>query len=438
MFFEIPAPVLQALEILEKHGFACYIVGGCVRDSVMGRIPTDWDIATNALPEQVKRCFSGYTVHDTGLAHGTVTAVIDSMPLEITTYRIDGDYADHRRPQDVTFTDSLRTDLARRDFTVNAMAYHPRAGLRDFFGGTQDIRNRLIRCVGDADKRFNEDALRIMRAMRFASVLGFGVDPQTAESMHKNKALLGMIAAERINAELIKLIAGEGAPHVIDEFLDVVCVFIPELAPSCKSNSNCTDTRWQNMLSALNHTRPVPALRLAILFCGAGPPAHAGYDAQNNAQHCAKVFAERLRQLKCDNVTIALTTDLIRHCQSDITSSPESVKRWLSRLGKQNLRLLLEMRRSFLIADKITNEEKLVQLEKTEKIIADIISQKQCYRIKDLQIDGNDLLAIGIKKGPLIGKILERLLDMVIAGDAENEASQLIAHAKRIAGEQGM
>ena len=216
---KIPKDVQQVLNILKKNGFQAYVVGGCVRDSVMGRTPLDWDVTTNAMPDEIKKAFASFKTVDTGIQHGTVLIISGETPVETTTFRIDGSYSDNRHPDSVKFTPSLKEDLARRDFTINAMAYNEEEGIIDCFGGIDDIKNKVIRCVGDPDKRFNEDALRILRAIRFSSVLGFGIEKETQESVIKNKNLLSNIAVERIDTELTKLLCGDNVFDVLDDYL---------------------------------------------------------------------------------------------------------------------------------------------------------------------------------------------------------------------------
>lgn len=430
MYLSLPAPVMRVLKILEEQGFEAYVVGGCVRDSIMGKTPKDWDITTNALPTQTEACFCRrkIAVHRTGFAHGTVTVVVDGMPLEVTTYRIDGEYKDHRRPQNVTFTDSLYSDLARRDFTINAMAYHPRTGLCDFFGGVSDIEKKLVRCVGDADKRFSEDALRILRALRFASELGFEIEAETAKSIHNNKHLLRGISAERISAEFSGLITGMGAPGVLEEFLDVVYVFIPEIAPE-DAQAKTHRGSLKVTLAAIGHSRPVLALRLAILFYGAA----AGGDNCRCGPLCAQAASSRLRQLRYDRATIQATAELIRHFGCEIGPEPEQVKRWLGRLGEERLGLLLDMKKAVLAAQGLGHTKQVLKIDKAIKIMTEVLSQNQCFCRGDLKVKGSDLIRLGINEGPMIGKLLDRLLELVITGEAKNEKAELLKLAKRMA-----
>ena len=232
MTIQLPSVVLLAIERLEAHGHRAYAVGGCVRDSLIGRTPNDWDITTSARPEETAAAFVGFKTVETGVKHGTLTVIIDGTPLEITTFRNDGEYADNRHPIAVTFSDTPEEDLSRRDFTVNAMAYHPKEGLLDLFGGQDDLQRRIIACVGEPKRRFDEDGLRILRAIRFASVLDFEIEEQTAKAVHAQRELLGNIAAERIREEFCKLIMGKGAVAILRDFSDVIGVFLPEILPA--------------------------------------------------------------------------------------------------------------------------------------------------------------------------------------------------------------
>ncbi len=269
--------VNTALELLEAAGYEAYLVGGAVRDFVRDSSPAkDWDIATNALPEQVKAVFAGFRLIETGLKHGTVTVVIDHIQLEITTYRVDGGYTDHRHPDAVSFTRSLKEDLERRDFTMNALAYHPAAGVVDLVGGRADIEAGLVRCVGDPDRRFREDGLRMLRALRFASVYGMTIEPGTAAAVHRNRALLERIAAERVQAELTKLLCGRGAAAVLRSFADVLEVLIPELVPMFgfdQRNPHHDRDVWEHTIAVVEHTPPEPVLRWAALFHDMGKPS---------------------------------------------------------------------------------------------------------------------------------------------------------------------
>ena len=271
----LPSQVHTALDRLEAAGWEAFVVGGAVRDALRGCAAGDWDITTNAEPEQVERVFSGERLIETGLRHGTVTVLLDGLPLEITTYRVDGGYSDHRRPDSVTFTRSLRDDLLRRDFTMNALAYNPQTGLVDICGGAEDLARGVVRCVGEPERRFREDGLRILRALRFASVLGFTIEPETAAAIHRCAELLRYLAAERVLSELTKLLCGQNAGAVLREFSDVLAVPIPELRPMfgfAQHNPHHDRDVWQHTVAVVEHIPPEPVLRWAALLHDVGKP----------------------------------------------------------------------------------------------------------------------------------------------------------------------
>ena len=276
----LPPQVHTALDRLTVAGWEAYVVGGAVRDALRGCPAGDWDITTNAEPAQVERVFAGERLIETGLKHGTVTVLLDGLPLEITTYRVDGDYTDHRRPDAVRFTRSLREDLMRRDFTMNALAYNPRTGLVDICGGAEDIARGVVRCVGEPDRRFQEDGLRILRALRFASVLGFQIAPETAAAIHRSRALLQYLAAERVRSELTKLLCGQNVGAVLREFADVLAVPIPELRPMFgfeQHNPHHDRDVWQHTAAVVEHIPPEPVLRWTMLLHdGQAPLFHRG------------------------------------------------------------------------------------------------------------------------------------------------------------------
>ena len=279
MLSHIPSPARTVLEQLHNAGYAAYVVGGCVRDSLLGRVPGDWDITTAARPEQVHTALSGMTVLDTGLQHGTVTAVVDDLRLEITTFRTEGTYSDHRRPDSVTFAQTIEEDLSRRDFTVNAMAFSPETGLIDPFGGQIDLKNGILRAVGDPEKRFDEDALRILRGLRFAARLGFAIEAQTAQAMQSQKALLAALAPERVQAELLPLLCAPHGVEVLRQYRDIFAVVIPQLAPMFdfdQQNKHHLYDVWEHTLHTMEHIAPDPCLRLVMLLhdCARSEGAH--------------------------------------------------------------------------------------------------------------------------------------------------------------------
>lgn len=436
---ETPKQVEYIISTLEANGHNAHAVGGCVRDSLLGGVPEDWDICTSALPYRIKECFKTHSVIETGLQHGTVTIILDSKPFEVTTYRIDGEYSDNRRPDNVEFTDNLRDDLSRRDFTINAMAYNPKTGIIDFFGGGDDLKSKIIRCVGNADKRFNEDALRIMRALRFASVLGFSVESDTAKAIRKNRKLLQNIAAERINAEFSKLVTGACASDLMYDFTPVIEEIIPEVSEMVDFNQNTKYHHldvWRHTLLSVKNAPADTILRLTLLLHDVGKPrCYNETDGVGHFYGHAEVSVEMaktiLTRLKYDGRTIETVTKLVSTHDAQIVPQIKSVKRWLNKIGEDMLRLLIEVKRADngAVAPEY-QQERLNALREISALLDEIIEQKQCFSLKDLAVDGNDLIDIGIPRGREIGVMLNRLLDMVIDGKVTNDRDELIYIAK--------
>jgi tRNA nucleotidyltransferase (CCA-adding enzyme) len=394
MNINIPKEVEAALNILHEKGFEAYIVGGCVRDSILGLFPSDWDITTSAKPEEIIRCLSGYRTIETGIKHGTVVVIIDKMQIEITTYRIDGEYSDNRRPDNVLFTDSIEFDLNRRDFTINALAYNKNE-IIDLFGGIDDINNKIIKCVGDPDERFNEDGLRILRALRFASVLNFGIEKNTSESINKNKNLLDNISKERINTELNKLLTGSNFPRILMDYRNVIEVFIPEL-----NSLDNEETAYR-----LNAMKSVDSLilRLSVLLYRTEAPDKI------------------LSRLKYDNLTIKTVKLLTSSIDEKIYPEPVNIKRWLNRINYVNLYNIIQIKKALF-------KFECENLTNSEKVMDEIIETNQCYSLKTLAVGGQDLIDLGVPKGENIGKILNEVLNEVIEGKLENKKDSLISY----------
>lgn len=438
---KIPPYAKKALDILNENGYSAYIVGGCVRDMLLGTVPCDYDITTNALPEQIKSIFNQYHVIETGIKHGTITVVIDKKPLEITTYRIDGEYKDNRRPESVIFTDNVNYDLARRDFTINAMAYNQKSGLVDIFGGKDDLSRKLIRCVGDATTRFKEDALRILRALRFASVLCFDIDKSTSISIHENKALLKNIAAERIQAEFFKLICGKNAARIINEYKDVIAVFAPKIESifdfEQHSKYHIYDV-WEHSICTLSHTEPKLTLRLAALFHDIGKSDCFTID-ENGAGHFyshAKFSTDHTRDilnaLKCDNATKNNVLKLISYHDAVLCDSKKSIKKWLSKLGEELFFDLISLQKADTLAHNPNHIGKRIeQLDKIKNLTDEVILEGECFSLKDLAVNGHDMISVGIK-GEKIGHTLKELLSLVIDSKIENKKKALIEMAKKL------
>lgn len=427
--------VNTAIRQLERAGFEAYLVGGSVRDAVRGAASAaDWDITTNALPEQIKTLFARYRIIETGLRHGTVTVLIDQIPLEITTYRIDCGYTDHRRPDRVQFTQTLEEDLARRDFTMNAMAYNPSTGLVDPFHGQEDLRLRQIRCVGDPDRRFREDGLRILRALRFASTLELEIEPETAAVIHRTKELLRHIAPERIHSELTKLLCGPGVSAILKEFRDVIAIPIPELSllfDFDQHNPHHDKDVWLHTAAVVAASPPSPALRWASLLHDIGKPHCFSRGADGIGHfygHAAKSTALAdaiLTRLRFDNAGRERIVRLIRYHDLPISAEEKQLKRLLNKHGTEISRELIDLHRADTLGLAPVYWDRLPLFDEAETMLDALLRQKTCFSLRDLAINGNDLLALGMT-GKNIGEALDRCLDMVIDEAIVNEREALL------------
>lgn len=388
----IPGYITSVLDILYNNGFEGYLVGGCVRDAMMGTMPHDFDLTTNALPDEMLRIFSGHRIIETGLKHGTVTVVSEGENVEITTYRIDGTYLDNRRPSDVTFTRSLGEDLSRRDFTVNALAYSPKDGLVDLFGGMADLENAVIRCVGEPDRRFGEDGLRIMRALRFAAVLGFDIHKDTSLSIHNSKHLLSNISAERIYAELKKLLCGKSAADVICEYSEVFFHVFESVTSDCR--------RFCSNAASIGYVADVHWTRLAALLFGFGDDAVSAF----------------MRSLKPDNHTFNAVKNLCRLTRLPIASDKYSVRRLMSEYDDDIISAMADIARIY--RDDF-DYDAFMSVYTAQK------EANPCVRINQLAVSGNDLISFGIPKGPQIGEMMHKILDAVIEDKCINTYSDI-------------
>jgi tRNA nucleotidyltransferase (CCA-adding enzyme) len=436
----LPVEVREVLGRLNAAGYQSYIVGGCVRDSLIGDEPKDFDVATNALPDQMKAVFSEYRVVDTGIKHGTITVLVNRLPIECTTYRVDGTYSDGRHPDSVEFTGDIKADLSRRDFTINAMAYRPREGLVDIYGGEKDLFSRVLRCVGDPDERFNEDALRIMRALRFSSVLGFEMDPPTVAAVFRNRNLLKNISKERIAKELTLLVCGRNAATVLERFPTVLSVFIPEIIPMIgfeqHSRYHIYDV-WKHTAVAVGAAKPDKYVRLALLFHDIAKPACFKQDAtgaghfSGHEEVGAKMADTILRSLKYDNVTIDNVRRLVRDHYITPVADRISVKKLLSEIGYQNWKMLAEVLRGDNLAKQSFCFERIPVIEAMKTMADDIVEKHECYTIGMLAIDGTQIAALGAT-GADIRRILNTLLSEVIAGSLPNRNAELTARSRII------
>lgn len=442
MTMDMPKNVDTAINLLQSAGFEAYAVGGCVRDSLLGKTPNDWDITTSAKPEDMKSVFAEFHCIDTGIKHGTVTVVIDGESLEITTFRLDGEYEDNRHPKSVTFTSNLGADLGRRDFTVNAMAYSKKTGTVDLFGGQNDLKNKIIRCVGDPDRRFNEDALRILRALRFASALDFEIEEKTAQSLLKNRALLGNISEERIAKELLKLVCGKGAKRILTDFAPVLFEILPELQPMYKNSHDnphhCYDI-YEHTLIAVESIDPEPTLRFAMLLHDCGKPAVKKFD-ENGVAHfyghqriSAEISAQILARLKVSNKFRDEILFLVsNHDRWELYENTEKMPRYLSKFGLDGVLNLLKVMRADVLTQSPEYRYRLYQIADAEETAKNLAAQKPCLSLSELQINGRTLMDIGIPQGRKLGAVLAQLLDEVIDGVTKNTQEALTTRAREI------
>ena len=419
----------RIINILERNGYEAYAVGGCVRDTLMGKVPADWDITTNCMPDDMIRCFEDYRIIETGLKHGTVTVLIDGVGYEVTTYRRDGEYTDNRHPDKVTFVTDIASDLSRRDFTINAMAYNPKSGLVDLFGGREDIENKVIRCVGSPDKRFSEDALRILRALRFASVLDFSIDKTTSDAIFAFKDFLDNISKERINVEFTKLLCGQRNVDIIREYFDVICVFIPEMKPMKGFDQK---TRWhiydvlEHTLHSLDNANDDFIVKMTMLLHDIAKPHTFSMDDRGghftgHQARSAEIAREILNRLRYDKNTTSAIVQLISEHDNRFDSNPKKIKRILNKLGPENGKRLIAVQKADNLAqnpEQVRNG--LQSIIESEKIMDRIIAENQVFSLAQLEISGKDLIAMGVKPGPDIGRILQQILDDVIDCKIEN------------------
>lgn len=437
----MPAYITRALSLIDAAGKRAWPVGGCVRDSLMGRIPDDYDITTDALPEDTKRIFDRFTVIETGIKHGTVTVMIDSHPVEITTLRRDGEYTDSRHPTSVSFTDCLKEDLARRDFTINAMAYSEHGGIVDPFGGIQDIDNRIIRCVGDPEKRFSEDALRILRMLRFSAVLGFTPEEETAKAAHKLAPSLSMISHERVRDELVKMLCGRNALHILCDFPDIISVIIPEIKPCIgfdqKSPHHIYDV-YGHCIHALDSAPPTPEIRLAALLHDIEKPACFFIGADGNG-HCrghasksALTAKTILNRFRFDSKTLSRIVRLIELHDSYPKPNRAAVRRDIANCGPELWYQLEALRKADSAAKAPGAYGNENEYFRRVRLLADsIIADGDCISLKDLAVDGNDIRTL-TGDGKTVGDILDSLLEEVINGSLSNEREVLIAAAAEL------
>lgn len=438
---DLPRPVCDLISRLEEAGFSAYAVGGCVRDTLLSLQPHDWDLCTSARPEDMQRVFQGEHVAETGLRHGTLTVILDHIPYEITTFRTDGSYTDHRHPDSVTFVEDVAGDLARRDFTVNAMAYSPHTGLVDLFGGREDLDRRVIRCVGVPEERFREDALRILRALRFASVFDFSVDPETEKALRLLAPTLNNVAAERVREELMKLLCGPGAGRILRGYPDVLSVIIPDIAPMVgydQRNHHHHFDLWEHTVQGVENIPPNPVLRLTMLLHDTGKPSVCTLDEKGEAhyrghQAVSAEIADRVTDaLRFDRETRERVIRLVRYHDIPLRTDSGEVNldrsfllRRLNRFGEEDLRALFCIHRADRIATGHSPREREDRrMAERMNALDALLASRPCFTLKDLAVNGNDLKAFGLK-GPALGDALRQLLEAVMDGRVPNEKDEL-------------
>ncbi len=437
----LPKTVHEVLAKLEKNGYEAYVVGGCVRDALMGIEPKDFDVTTDATPREVKSVFCGNPVIETGIMHGTVTVLIDHFPIEVTTFRIDGEYVDLRRPLRVEFTRSINEDLARRDFTINAIAYSEKSGIVDPFEGKQDLADGIIRCVGDPKKRFEEDALRILRAVRFASVLGFAIEPLTQKALLEKKDTIKSVAIERISSEFFSLLCGKNIENVLIEYSELFAVIVPELSLAfefLQNNPYHAYDVYTHTAKVVANTSPKLDIRLAAFFHDIGKPKTYSQDVKGighfyGHQKLSSQMADTiLRRMKTDNETREKTILLVLYHDIQIKPERKAVKRVLNRFSEEFFLDLINLKKADVSGQHPDLIGRVLELDTLVRIYEDIIRENECFNLKDLVISGGDLILLGVVPGKQIGVILNDCLSKVISGILSNNKDMLIEYVLSI------
>lgn len=434
----IPSPAAAILRRLERAGYEAWLVGGCVRDALLGLSPQDWDVCTSALPEETAAALHGWKILPTGLRHGTVTVVLEGSPWEVTTYRADGPYADHRHPAAVTFLSRVEGDLARRDFTINAMAYDPARGLIDPYGGRQDLAAGLLRCVGEPARRFEEDALRMLRAARFCAQKGLVAEPATAAAVLAGRQGLRAVSAERVLAELTQLLCGAWAEGALLAFGELLAVPIPELAPLfgfAQQNPHHDRDVWAHTAAVVGGTPPQPALRWAALLHDIGKPACFTQDQNGvghfygHAQKSCELAGALLRRLRMDTATRGRVLALVQYHDLPLAPDKKQLRRLLNRLGgEEPLRQLIALHRADTMGQAPCCQGRLALYDQTEAALAELLAGDACFSLKDLAVNGRDMAALGLA-GREIGGALRACLDAVLEGGLPNEREALLGYA---------
>ncbi len=435
---EIPSGANEIIHTLQDKGYEAFLVGGCVRDSILKRPIHDYDITTSATPDEMMEIFKDKRIIETGLQHGTITIVIDGEPYEVTTYRIDGNYSDSRRPDKVTFTKSLEEDLKRRDFTINAMAYNDEVGLVDPFNGMEDIEHYKIRCVGRAEDRFSEDALRILRAIRFASQLGFVVDSDVSLNIHKMYKNLENISIERINSEFCKIAASSDFCVQMVLYHEVFSLFIPEIKNMFgfqQNNPYHIYDVWNHTVHAIEYCESDDLVtRLSVFFHDIGKP-HCYQDSEDDIRHfkghgrvSADMTDKIMKRLRFDNDTREKVVELVYYHDATFEVGKKYVKRWLNKIGEEQFKRLLNIRRADIKAQADINQEtRLQKIDNIGYILEEVLQDDECFSLKDLAVNGKDVMdTMLIKSGKEVGYWLNEILTRVIDGRLKNDREDLI------------
>ena len=433
----IPQEVCAVLQTLERAGHEAYAVGGCVRDILMGKAPHDWDVTTSALPQETMALFDHFAI-PTGLQHGTVTVRSGGLSCEVTTFRTEGDYPDHRHPAAVTFSRSLREDLQRRDLTVNAMAMDVRGTLHDPFGGQADIRRRILRCVGEPERRFQEDALRILRTLRFSATLGFVIEEDTHRALRAQCGDLRYVAAERVREELTKLLCGTDVLRVLLEDPQVLGMVLPEILPCVgfdqHNRHHCYDV-WGHTAHAVAAAPPDPVLRWAMLLHDLGKPRCFTMDEQGvghfHGHHrpSAEMAETVCRRLRFDKATARQICMLVRYHDRPISLTGKAIRRAMNQLGVEGLRQLCAVKRADNLAQHPDYRSRQREIDEGEAIMDALLEKDACFSLKQLAVNGRDMTALGLE-GPAIGQALQTLLEAVMDGETDNDRTALLALVK--------
>ena len=430
--FDLPDEINYVLDKLYESGFEAYLVGGAVRDMLMQKPAHDYDVTTSANPDETKRVFSSHRVVETGIKHGTVTVIVNGTPVEITSFRRESAYSDGRHPDAVSFSKDVEDDLCRRDLTVNAIAYSKQKGCVDLFGGISDIENRIIRCVGSPEERFAEDHLRLLRAMRFSSVLGFAVEEKTKEAVHENRKFILTVSSERVFSELCKLLCGINAKEVLHEYSDVIFLLIPELAVQKGCEREYGDGKYdlyEHTVNCISYTEPLLHLRLAALLHDTVKPS--GAIETDTLRIRDTVAANVLSRLRCSAALADTVCRIIKYCDEQINGDDKvSVKRFASKVGIKTAKDVIKLKRADILAQDPRYYSRLSDLNAAYDVICEAEENGVALNVRDLAVNGRDIISLGVKSGPAVGELLRYALDGVISDNVGNEREPLLEYVR--------